>query len=65
MATRTSGGRRHAHRVAGEPAYVLHHYDWSESSLILDFVPEANIVGKAFLIWMNFGNLSRVGTFFQ
>lgn len=36
MATRTSGGRRHAHRVAGEPAYVLHHYDWSESSLILD-----------------------------
>ncbi|WP_337877586.1 DNA repair protein RecO [Caldimonas sp.] len=36
MARRNSGGRRHAHRVAGEPAYVLHHYDWSESSLILD-----------------------------
>jgi DNA repair protein RecO (recombination protein O) len=37
MATSKSGGvRRHTHRVTGEPAYVLHHYDWSESSLILD-----------------------------
>lgn len=37
MATSKSGGiRRHTHRVAGEPAYVLHRYDWSESSLILD-----------------------------
>jgi DNA repair protein RecO (recombination protein O) len=36
MATGKSGGRRHAHRVAGESAYVLHRYDWSESSLILD-----------------------------
>ena len=25
-----------AHRVSHEPAYVLHRYDWSESSLILD-----------------------------
>src|SRR5688572_24133873 len=25
-----------AHRVSHEPAYVLHHYDWSESSLILE-----------------------------
>jgi DNA repair protein RecO (recombination protein O) len=24
------------HRVSHEPAYVLHHYDWSESSLILE-----------------------------
>ena len=23
-------------RIADEPAYVLHRYDWSESSLILD-----------------------------
>ncbi|MBC7599594.1 MAG: DNA repair protein RecO, partial [Polaromonas sp.] len=23
-------------RISGEPAYVLHRYDWSESSLILD-----------------------------
>ena len=27
------------------------------------FVPERNIVGKAFLIWMNFGDLSRIGRF--
>jgi signal peptidase I len=27
------------------------------------FVPEANIVGKAFFIWMNFGDLSRIGSF--
>ncbi|MDP3709704.1 MAG: DNA repair protein RecO, partial [Polaromonas sp.] len=23
-------------RISSEPAYVLHRYDWSESSLILD-----------------------------
>ncbi len=27
------------------------------------FVPEGNIVGKAFFIWMNFGDLKRIGTF--
>ncbi len=27
------------------------------------FVPEENIVGKAFLIWMNFSDLSRIGKF--
>ncbi len=27
------------------------------------FVPEANIVGKAFFIWMNFGDIKRIGTF--
>jgi signal peptidase I len=26
------------------------------------FVPDRNIVGKAFLIWMNFGDLSRIGS---
>ena len=26
-------------------------------------VPDRNIVGKAFLIWMNFGNLKRIGSF--
>lgn len=25
------------------------------------FVPDKNIVGKAFLIWMNFGNIKRIG----
>jgi signal peptidase I len=29
------------------------------------FVPDENIVGKAFLVWMNFGNLKRIGTFFD
>jgi signal peptidase I len=27
------------------------------------FVPEQNIVGKAFFIWMNFGDLKRIGRF--
>lgn len=27
------------------------------------FVPEANIVGKAFFIWMNFSDLQRIGRF--
>jgi signal peptidase I len=27
------------------------------------FVPEANIVGKAFFIWMNFSDFSRIGRF--
>lgn len=27
------------------------------------FVPEGNIVGRAFFIWMNFGDLSRIGSF--
>lgn len=27
------------------------------------FVPEQNIVGKAFFVWMNFGDLGRIGRF--
>ena len=27
------------------------------------FVPDANIVGRAFFVWMNFGNLGRIGSF--
>lgn len=27
------------------------------------FVPERNIVGRAFFVWMNFGDLSRIGRF--
>jgi signal peptidase I len=30
----------------------------------LGFVPEENIIGKAFVIWMNFGDFKRIG-FFQ
>ena len=39
--------------------------DNSEDSRYWGFVPDENIVGKAFLVWMNFGNFGRVGTFFK
>jgi signal peptidase I len=37
--------------------------DNSADSRYWGFVPDANIVGKAFFIWMNFGDLSRIGRF--
>ena len=37
--------------------------DNSLDSRYWGFVPEANIVGKAFFVWMNFGNLKRIGSF--
>lgn len=37
--------------------------DNSLDSRYWGFVPEANIVGKAFLVWMNFSNLRRIGRF--
>jgi signal peptidase I len=37
--------------------------DNSLDSRYWGFVPDQNIVGKAFLIWMNFGDLRRIGTF--
>ena len=37
--------------------------DNSLDSRYWGFVPEANIVGKAFFVWMNFGNLKRIGPF--
>ena len=37
--------------------------DNSLDSRYWGFVPDRNIVGKAFYIWMNFGSLKRVGSF--
>jgi signal peptidase I len=37
--------------------------DNSLDSRYWGFVPEQNIVGKAFFVWMNFGSLSRIGAF--
>jgi signal peptidase I len=37
--------------------------DNSEDSRFWGFVPDENIVGRAFLVWMNFGNLNRIGRF--
>jgi signal peptidase I len=39
------------------------HRDDSQDSRYWGFVPDENIVGKAFLVWMNFGDLSRIGSF--
>ena len=37
--------------------------DNSQDSRYWGFVPDRNIVGKAFFVWMNFGNLGRIGRF--
>ena len=37
--------------------------DNSLDSRYWGFVPDQNIVGRAFLIWMNFGKFGRIGTF--
>ena len=37
--------------------------DNSQDSRYWGFVPDENLVGRAFFVWMNFGNLGRIGSF--
>jgi len=39
------------------------HRDDSQDSRYWGFVPDENIVGRAFFVWMNFGDLGRIGSF--
>ncbi len=39
--------------------------DNSTDSRYWGFVPEQNIIGKAYFVWMNFGHWSRIGNSIQ
>ena len=48
---------------AGHYFMMGDHRDDSEDSRFWGFVPDENIVGRAFFVWMNFNDLGRIGSF--